>query len=61
VDKIVGYETRDDKEFYKVRWKGYKASDDTWEPRNHLSNATDLIAAFEEQWNRQNPRDPFIH
>src|ERR1700694_4823293 len=32
--------------FYKVRWKGYPPSEDTWQPTNDLANAPDLIAKF---------------
>ena len=32
---------------YLVRWKGYGAHEDTWEPASHLANAKEKIAEFE--------------
>jgi len=31
-----------------VQWKGYTAEEDTWEPRENLGNAMDLVERFEE-------------
>ncbi len=31
---------------YYVKWKGFPMSDSTWEPKEHLSNAQDLITDF---------------
>jgi Chromo (CHRromatin Organisation MOdifier) domain len=37
IDKIVGLRKADDGTWsYKVRWYGYTAADDTWEPSDHL-------------------------
>jgi Chromo (CHRromatin Organisation MOdifier) domain len=37
IDKIVGLRKADDGTWsYKVRWYGYTAADDTWEPAYHL-------------------------
>ena len=48
VERIVGKRKRGSKVEYRVRWKGYDASDDTWEPLLHLSNATAKVKAFEQ-------------
>jgi hypothetical protein len=32
---------------YLVKWKGYPASDNTWEPLSNLANASEAIAEFE--------------
>jgi hypothetical protein len=34
------------KRYYRVRWKGYEAEEDTWEPEEHLGNAVELIADY---------------
>ena len=32
---------------YRVRWQGYTAQDDTWEPPIHLANAKAKIRVYE--------------
>lgn len=46
VDKIVDEETRNGKKYYRIRWKGYGAKSDTWEPKNSL-NCPDKIKEYE--------------
>ena len=46
VDKIVGKKIVRDKVYYKIRWKGYKESDDTYEPPQHLNKK--LIDDYEK-------------
>ena len=31
---------------YLVRWKGFDADDDTWEPEEHLRGCKDLVLRF---------------
>ena len=38
LDKIVADRIRKGKQEFKVRWKGYKAEDDTWEPYQNIKN-----------------------
>ena len=47
VDRVMGYRKRDGKEYYYIHWKGYPAEDDTWEPKENLSEAT--LRAWERQ------------
>lgn len=32
---------------YFVKWKGYPASENTWEPKTNLVHAAQLVAAFD--------------
>ena len=43
VEKIVGHAFMNGEDHYKVRWKGFDASDDTWEPASKLECFTHLI------------------
>jgi hypothetical protein len=47
--KIVGEQKRKGKIFYRVRWKGYDAEDDTWQTARDLRNAPELL----NQWKSQ--------
>ena len=38
LEKIVADRIRKGKQEFKVRWKGYKAEDDTWEPYQNIKN-----------------------
>ena len=38
LDKIVADRIRKGKQEFKVRWKGYKDEDDTWEPYQNIKN-----------------------
>ena len=49
--------------FYLVKWKGYPASDNSWEPVAHLTNCKDLIISFHSQYPNKpsaqsSPREP---
>ncbi len=47
VDEIVDYRLfRGKKPQFLVHWKGYSYDRNTWEPEEHLSNATDLLDQF---------------
>ncbi|XP_055302155.1 chromo domain-containing protein cec-1-like isoform X3 [Sitodiplosis mosellana] len=46
VQKIVGDEIRNGKKYYRIRWKGWTAKDDTWEPKASLS-CPEIIKAYE--------------
>ncbi|XP_046677780.1 probable chromo domain-containing protein LHP1 isoform X2 [Homalodisca vitripennis] len=45
VEEVVGMRVKNGKKEFKIRWKGYKEDDDTWEPEKHLS-CQDLIKAY---------------
>ncbi|CAB3251658.1 unnamed protein product [Arctia plantaginis] len=57
VEKIVDSKRIKGKLHYLIRWKGYSANSDTWEPENTLS-CPDLINKFnEEKENSKNKDD----
>ena len=45
---IMAKELEEGQEWYLVRWQGYGAAHDSWEPAPNLAqSATDLVAAYE--------------
>jgi hypothetical protein len=49
VEKILQHRTRGKTKQYLVRWKGFTAADDTWEPASNLKNAKKAIQDYEAQ------------
>jgi len=47
VEKIINKRTVRGKEKFLVRWKGYTAEENTWESRENLENAKELVEEFE--------------
>jgi len=47
VEKIINKRTVRGKEKFLVRWKGYIAEENTWESRENLENAKELVEEFE--------------
>jgi hypothetical protein len=46
VEKIVDAKKRGDKMVYKVRWKGYDESDDSWETESHFNSMLPIQAYY---------------
>ena len=53
IDKIIACKYENNKKYYKVRWKGFTAADDTWEMRDHIA----ITAAFKDFTIRQEVAD----
>lgn len=52
VEKIVDEKVVNGVRQYLIRWKGYDAKDDTWEPEDTL-NCPDLIKKFKKSSKRE--------
>jgi hypothetical protein len=47
IDRVIGQRTHRGQPQFKIRWKGFDASKDTWEPAAEIRRcAPDLIAEF---------------
>ena len=50
VDEIIdSRKSRGGKIFYKVKWKGYRPHEWSWEPENHVEHAKELVEKFHQQ------------
>ena len=46
VEAILGHRGRPGRCTFLIRWKGYSAAEDTWEPERNLGNAQPLIVKY---------------
>ena len=53
IEKILNKRTVRGKEKFLVRWKGYTAEEDTWENRENLENAKELVEEFERIYGKE--------
>jgi len=53
VEKIINKRIVQEKEKFLVRWKGYTAEADTWESRENLENARELVEEFEREYGEE--------
>ena len=53
VEKILNKRTIRGKEKFLVRWKGYMAEKDTWENRENLENAKELVEEFKREYKEE--------
>jgi len=53
VEKILNKRTIQGKKKFLVRWKGYTAEEDTWESRENLENAKELVEEFEKEYREE--------
>ncbi|XP_072542150.1 M-phase phosphoprotein 8 [Salminus brasiliensis] len=47
VEKIIDMRVEDGEILYRVRWKNYSSDDDTWEPKAHLEDCSEVLLAYE--------------
>jgi len=53
VEKILNKRTIRGKEKFLVRWKGYTVEENTWENRENLENAKELVEEFEREYGEE--------
>jgi len=53
VEKILNKRVVRGKEKFLVQWKGYTAEEDTWENRENLGNAKELVEEFEREYREE--------
>jgi len=53
VEKIINKRIVWGKEKFLVRWKGYTAEADTWESKENLENAKELVEEFEREYGEE--------
>ena len=53
VEKILNKRTVRGKEKFLVRWKGYMVEEDTWENKENLENAKELVEEFEREYGEE--------
>ena len=46
VEVILGHRGKPGQRIFLIRWKGYSAAEDTWEPERNLGNAQPLITEY---------------
>jgi len=52
VERILNKRKVRGKDKYLVRWKGFMAERDTWEGRENLENAKELVEEFEKEYRK---------
>jgi len=53
VEKILNKKVVREKKKFLVRWKGYMAEEDTWENKENLENAKELVDEFEREYEEE--------
>ena len=48
VEQIMGHRKRGKGWVYRVRWKGYNATDDTWATMQDLRNAPEMLQQYRQ-------------
>ena len=50
MDKIIEKKKVNKKLFYLIKWKGYKNSENTWEPTENLKNIKKMLQLFDKKY-----------
>jgi len=53
VEKIINKRKVQGRDKYLVQWKGCMAEEDTWESKENLKNAIELVEEFEREYHRE--------
>ncbi|KAF8698890.1 reverse transcriptase, partial [Rhizoctonia solani] len=53
VEGIMDMEERNGEWFFRVKWKGYRSEENTWEPRENLKNAKKILKNFEKEMKKK--------
>ncbi|XP_017560129.2 M-phase phosphoprotein 8 isoform X3 [Pygocentrus nattereri] len=56
VEKIIDMRVEDGEVLYRVRWKNYTSDDDTWEPKAHLEDCSEVLLAYERALAERKPK-----
>ena len=51
VETLLAHRQQGQQRQYLVKWKGYDASHNTWEPARNLVNAEESLKEYKRQWN----------
>ena len=54
MEKILNKRKIQGKDKFLVQWKGFTVEGNTWESRENLQNAGELLREFEEEYRRDN-------
>ena len=46
VEAVLGHRGKPGRRTFLIRWKGYSAAEDTWEPERNLGNAQPLVLEY---------------
>jgi hypothetical protein len=49
VEEIIDSEQRPEGWFYRVKWKGYGPESNTWEPKDNLGHAQDILKKYHQK------------
>ena len=49
IDRIEDYKIINGNDYFLVKWAGYSSCDNTWEPRENLTNVEEMVDEFLEK------------